>query len=81
MVMGPAGPGTKNGCAGEGQQKFTWNWDRGYTASMIGWLMNVEQLVEWELAGETEAVREHLAQCHLVNHKSHDFIYDLEFRD
>jgi hypothetical protein len=25
MVMGPAGPGIKNDCAGEGQQKFTLN--------------------------------------------------------
>jgi hypothetical protein len=23
MVMSPAGPGTKNDCAGEGQQQFT----------------------------------------------------------
>jgi hypothetical protein len=25
---------------------------------MIGWLMNVGQFVEWELAGETEVLRE-----------------------
>jgi hypothetical protein len=27
-----------------------------YTASMIGWLMNTEQLVEWELARETKVL-------------------------
>jgi hypothetical protein len=32
--------------------------------------MSVEQS-EWELAGETEALRETLPQCHFVHHKSH----------
>jgi hypothetical protein len=31
----------------------------------------VEQLVEWRLAGETEALPENLPQRHLVHHKSH----------
>jgi hypothetical protein len=38
---------------------------------MIGLLMNMERLVEWELAGETEVVGESLLQCHFVHHKSH----------
>jgi hypothetical protein len=32
--------------------------------------MNVEHLVEWELAGETEVLGDKSLQCHLVHHKS-----------
>jgi hypothetical protein len=34
-------------------------------------MMNVEQSVEWELAGETEVLGENLHQRHFVDHKSH----------
>jgi superfamily II RNA helicase len=34
-------------------------------------MMIVEQLVECELAGETEALGENLPQCHVVQHKYH----------
>jgi hypothetical protein len=34
-------------------------------------MMSVEQLVEWELAGRTEILRENLPQCHFVDYKSH----------
>jgi hypothetical protein len=34
-------------------------------------MMSVEQSVDWELAGETEVLRENLVQCPFVHHKSH----------
>jgi hypothetical protein len=34
-------------------------------------IMIVEQLVECELAGETETLGEKLPQCYFVHHKSH----------
>jgi hypothetical protein len=33
--------------------------------------MSMEELVEWELAGETEVLGEILPQCHFGHHKSH----------
>jgi hypothetical protein len=34
---------------------------------MIGWLMRVEQWVEWEMAGETKTLGENPPQFHLVH--------------
>jgi hypothetical protein len=38
---------------------------------MMGWIMNVEHMVEWKLADETEILRENQPQFHFVYHKSH----------
>jgi hypothetical protein len=37
---------------------------------MLGWLMNIEQFVEWKLAEETEVLEENTPQCQSVDHKS-----------
>jgi hypothetical protein len=34
-------------------------------------MMSVEQSVEWELAGETDVLRENVPRCHFVHHKFH----------
>jgi hypothetical protein len=34
-------------------------------AAMLGWLMNVEQLMEWELVEETEVLGENLPHCQM----------------
>jgi hypothetical protein len=41
--------------------------------SMIERLINVEELVEWESAGEMEVLGEAMLQFHFVQHKSHTF--------
>jgi hypothetical protein len=42
-----------------------------YIVEMIGWLINMEHLVEWELRGETEILGENLPLCQFVHHRSH----------
>jgi hypothetical protein len=41
-------------------------------------MMNVEQSVEGELAGEIEVLGENLRQCHFVRHISHMSCLGLE---
>jgi hypothetical protein len=41
-------------------------------------MMNVEQLVELELSGKTEVLRENLPQCHFFNHKPHITLSGIE---
>jgi hypothetical protein len=41
--------------------------------------MNMEYLVEWRLAGETEVMGENLPQCQFVHHKSHMTWPGMEF--
>jgi hypothetical protein len=36
----------------------------------IGWWMNMEHMMEWELAQEIKGLRESLPQCHFVYHES-----------
>jgi hypothetical protein len=38
---------------------------------MTGWLMNVEQFLEWKLEEKIEVLGENPPQCYLVHHKSH----------
>jgi hypothetical protein len=56
---------------GWGETESTWY--VGHTLAYwtnCGWymMMNVEQLMEWELSGETEVSGENLPQCHVVHH-------------
>jgi hypothetical protein len=53
------------------------NWVHSARRPFIGLLylprviVRLENLVEWRLAGETEVLRENLAQRHFVHYKSH----------
>lgn len=42
-----------------------------YTVLMIGRLMNVKQLVEWEWAGEAKVLTENLPQGCFAHHRFH----------
>jgi hypothetical protein len=53
-----------------------WDWVHLVRRPLIGLsyqpqMMNVEQSMEWELAGETEVLGGNLPQRHFVHHKSH----------
>jgi hypothetical protein len=43
---------------------------------MIGWLMNLDLLVGWELSGETEVIGENLPQCQFVHQIPYDLTWD-----
>jgi hypothetical protein len=45
---------------------------------MIGWLMNMEQLAEWGLAGNTEVLGGNPPKYHIVHHESHTKWPDVE---
>jgi hypothetical protein len=62
-----------------------WDWVHLVRRPLIGLLyqplmmmMNVEQSVEWELAGETEVLGESLPQCHFAHDKYHMALPGLE---
>jgi hypothetical protein len=57
-----------------GETESTWyvGLQLAYCTTPEWWMMiNMEQSVEWGLAGETEVLGENMPQCHFVNHKSH----------
>jgi hypothetical protein len=45
-----------------------------YIASVIGWLMNIEWLVEWKLAGEIKVLWDNLPSGHFVDKKSEIYV-------
>jgi hypothetical protein len=60
------------GSMGWGETESTWYAGHYWACcTSPGWHMGMEQSVEWELAGETEALGENLPQCHFIHHKSH----------